>query len=82
MGGAAFNDNRASLRLPWVGFTDRWFVELWNDRRMWIAFLNTMLVALAVVAIAVPIGTAAAILINSISGKVRSVLYGSWSRRS
>ena len=35
--------------------------------RMWIAFRNTILVALAVVAISVPIGTAAAILINSIS---------------
>ena len=36
---------------PWVGLTDRWFVDLWNDRRMWIAVRNTVLVALAVVAI-------------------------------
>ena len=33
------------------GLTDRWFVELWNDERMWTSFRNTMLVALAVVAI-------------------------------
>ena len=32
--------------------------------------------ALAVVVIAVPIGTAGAILVNSISGRVRSILYG------
>lgn len=76
MGGAAFNDSRFPSILPWVGLTDRWFVELWNDGRMWTAFRNTIFVALAVVAISIPIGTAAAILINSLSGTLRSVLYG------
>ena len=76
MGGAAFNDSRFPSVYPWVGFTDRWFVELWNDGRMWGAFRNTILVALAVVGLSVPIGTAAAILINSLSGAARSVLYG------
>jgi len=76
MGGAAFNDNRLPSIYPWKGFTDRWFVELFNDRVMWTSFVNTILVALAVVVIAVPLGTAGAILINSISGKVRGSLYG------
>lgn len=76
MGGAALNDSRFPSVYPWVGFTDRWFVELWNDSRMWTAFANTILVALSVVALAVPIGTAAAILINSISGASRTILYG------
>ena len=49
MGGAALNDSRFPSVYPWVGFTDRWFVELWNDARMWIAFRNTLFVALAVV---------------------------------
>jgi spermidine/putrescine transport system permease protein len=75
MGGAAFNDSRFPSIYPWVGFTDRWFVELWNDSRMWIAFRNTIFVAVAVVIIAIPIGTAAAILINSLRGASRSVLY-------
>ena len=75
MGGAAFNDSKVPTIMPWKGLTDRWFVELWNDARIWIAFRNTLLVALAVVAVAVPIGTAAAILINSVAGRVRSVLY-------
>jgi spermidine/putrescine transport system permease protein len=43
---------------------------------MWVAFRNTIVVALAVVALSIPIGTAAAILINSLGGSVRSVLYG------
>ena len=74
MGGAAFNDSRFPSVYPWVGWTDRWFVELWADTRMWNAFANTIYVALAVVAISVPVGTAAAIVINSIAGTTRSVL--------
>jgi spermidine/putrescine transport system permease protein len=76
MGGAAFNDTRFPSVYPWVGWTDRWFVDLWQDERMWVAFRNTILVALAVVGMAVPVGTAAAILINGLSGALRSTLYG------
>ena len=76
MGGAAFNDSKLPTIIPWKGFTDRWFVAMWNDNRIWIALGNTVMVALAVVAIAVPVGAAGAILVNSISGRVRSVLYG------
>ena len=59
MGGAAFNDSKLPSVYPWKGLTDRWFVDLWNDDTMWYSFRNTLLVALAVVALAVPIGTAA-----------------------
>lgn len=76
MGGAAFNDSRFPSILPWRGGTLRWFEELAADGRMWGAFANTIIVALSVVAISVPIGTAAAILINSLDGKIKSVLYG------
>ena len=76
MGGAAFNDSRFPSVYPWVGWTDRWFVDLWRDGRMWNAFRNTLYVAVAVVVISVPVGTAAAILINSVGGRTRSALYG------
>jgi spermidine/putrescine transport system permease protein len=76
MGGAALNDSRFPSVYPWVGFTNRWFIDLYNDERMWIAGRNTVLVALAVVALSIPIGTAGAILINSLTGVTRSVLYG------
>jgi spermidine/putrescine transport system permease protein len=76
MGGAAFNDSKLPTILPWKGFTDQWFIDMWNDSRIWIAFRNTILVALGVVALAVPIGTAGAILINSVSGRWRATLYG------
>jgi spermidine/putrescine transport system permease protein len=76
MSGAAFNDNRLPSIVPWKGLTSRWFVEMWNDGRLWTSFFNTIWVALAVAALSVPIGTAAAIIINSISGRTRAVLYG------
>jgi spermidine/putrescine transport system permease protein len=76
MGGAAFNDSRFPSILPWRGFTLVWFQELLSETRMWVSLRNTGIVALAVVLISVPIGTASAIVINSVSGRSRSVLYG------
>jgi spermidine/putrescine transport system permease protein len=76
MGGAAMNDSRFPSVYPWKGWTDRWFIDLWNDPRMWTSIRNTVLVALSVVVISIPIGTAAAILINSLQAKARSFIYG------
>ena len=76
MSGAAFNASKLPTVIPWKGFTDQWFIALWNDNRIWIAFRNTILVAIAVVVVAVPVGAAGAILVNSIGGRVRGVLYG------
>ncbi len=76
MSGAAFNDNRLPSIVPWKGLTSRWFIEMWSDGRLWTSFFNTVWVALAVAALSVIIGTSAAILVNSISGRVRAVLYG------
>ncbi len=76
MSGAAFNDSRLPTIVPWRGFTWSWFQDLAADENIWRAFRNSILVALAVVVIAVPIGTAAAIVINSVSGRYRAGLYG------
>jgi spermidine/putrescine transport system permease protein len=75
MGGAALNDSRFPTILPWKGFTTKWFVELFNDEYMWQAATSTLFVGMAVVALAVPIGTAAAILVNSLKGRSRTLLY-------
>ena len=76
MSGAAFNASKLPTIIPWKGWTTQWFIAMWNDNRIWISFRNTILVALAVVAIAVPVGTSGAILVNSISGRSRAILYG------
>ena len=76
MAGAAFNDSKLPSIVPWRGWTTMWFSEMVADERMMWAFVNTLWVALTVAVIAVVIGTASAILINSISGRIRTVLYG------
>jgi spermidine/putrescine transport system permease protein len=76
MSGAAFNASKLPTIYPWKGLSSEWFIAMWNDKRIWIALRNTIFVALGVVAIAVPIGTAGAILVNSISGRIRGILYG------
>jgi spermidine/putrescine transport system permease protein len=76
MSGAAFNDNKLPSIVPWKGWTGKWFAEMIADERMMLAFANTLWVAAAVALLSVLVGTAAAILINSVSGKLRTVLYG------
>ena len=76
MSGAAFTASKLPTVIPWKGFTDQWVIALYNDTRIWVAVRNTVLVAIAVVIIAVPVGAAGAILVNSISGRVRAILYG------
>ncbi|MDB5660055.1 MAG: transporter permease [Cypionkella sp.] len=77
MSAAAFNNtDKIPAIVPWKGVTTKWFAALWADDRMWHAFQNTILVAIAVSVIAVIVGTAAAILINSVSGNLRAALYG------
>ena len=76
MSGAAFNDSKLPSIVPWKGWTTMWFSEMISDERMMIAFRNTIFVAIAVAVLAVIVGTAAAILINSISGRLRTALYG------
>ena len=76
MAGAAFNDSRLPSIVPWKGWTLKWFGEMAGDDRMMLAFVNTLWVAAAVAILAVIVGTASAILINSISGRVRTMVYG------
>lgn len=76
MAGAAFNDSKLPSIVPWKGWTLRWFAEMAADDRMMLAFVNTLWVAAAVAILAVIVGTASAILINSISGRVRTMIYG------
>jgi spermidine/putrescine transport system permease protein len=76
MGGAALNDSAFPSVLPWKGLTGHWFEVLFADARLWAAALNTVIVAVVVVVLAVPIGTAGAILVNGIHPRFRNALYG------
>ena len=72
---ASFNDSKFPTVMPWRGTTTKWFEALWDDERMWGAVLNSVLVGLAAVAISLPIGTLAALLLDSLRNRARSFLY-------
>lgn len=73
--GAALNDARFPSVWPWEGWTTRWFVDLWQDTRFWTAVKNTAIIATGVTVLAVPLGTASAIILNSLNGKSRTFVY-------
>lgn len=75
MGAAAFNESRFPTVTPWQGTTTQWFGELWRDAPMWRSLGVSLIVAVGVVAVALPIGTAAALVLTSLHARARGFLY-------
>ena len=75
MGGATFNASRFPTITPWQGATLQWFFVLFADAQMWRALATTFLIGLLVVAISLPIGLAAALILNSLQSRARTFLY-------
>lgn len=82
---AAFNDSRFPTMLPWEGFTTKWFygfdareraVGLFQDARMGKAILNSVIIGLGVIALAVPLGLAGALLLSNLQSRAKGFLYG------
>ena len=71
----AFNTSSLPQVAPWEGFTFMWFGELFADKQMWQGLLNSFIVAFAVVAISVPIGLGAALLLTRLQFKARDYFY-------
>ena len=75
MAAATFNSSRFPTVTPWLGFTLSWFAALWADQRMWAALGTSLLVAAGVILVAVPLGLAAALLLDRLHGRARTFLY-------
>jgi ABC-type spermidine/putrescine transport system, permease component II len=75
MAAATFNTSRFPTVTPWMGFTLDWFSALWADQRMWQALGTSLLVAAGVIALAVPLGLAAALLLDRLHSRARTFLY-------
>jgi spermidine/putrescine transport system permease protein len=71
----AFNTPSYPQAYPLEGFTLDWFVKLWNDRNMMEGLKNSIIIGLGVVAISVPVGLAAAIIMNQIYHRARGLFY-------
>jgi spermidine/putrescine transport system permease protein len=67
----AFNDTRIPTLNPWRGFTLRWFGVMWEDTRMWESVGKSVVIAVWVIALSVPLGLAGALLMTrlEVAGK-------------
>ncbi len=75
MTAATFNTSKFPTVTPWLGTTLQWFQALWADQAMWKALWLSVLIGTCVIAIALPIGTAAALFLTSLEGRARTFFY-------
>ena len=75
MGLATFNDSRFPTISPWKGATLKWFEALAQDGAMWAALGNSIVVAIGVLIVAVPIGVSCALFLSTVEGKGKTFLY-------
>jgi len=72
---AGFNDYSPPSITVWQGGTLRWFAELWADGRMWSGLANSLLIAVAVIALSLPMGLSGALLLSRLGGRSGGLLY-------
>ncbi len=71
----AFNTPNYPQAYPFESFTLDWFVKLWNHRAMMEGLQNSIWIGIGVVAISVPVGLAASIMMNQIYHRARGLFY-------
>ncbi|KTD70856.1 ABC transporter permease subunit [Legionella tucsonensis] len=69
----SFNDAKFSLQ--WHGFSLKWYHELFQDRGLWTAFFNSIILGLISALIATTIGLLASIHLFLFRSKHRQILY-------
>jgi spermidine/putrescine transport system permease protein len=72
---AAFNDVDFPQVVPWEGFTTRWFPALFRDALMMEGIVNSIWIGIGVMALSVPIGLAAAIVMTQVHKRLQTVYY-------
>ena len=68
--------NQSKTRAKWGGFTLKWYKELFQNQQIMSAFYTTLIIAFISAAIATLIGTAAAIAIQSMKQKWKTMYMG------
>ena len=70
----SFNDSR--INAVWTGFTFRWYEQLFNNRRVLEALINTLIIGFASTIVSTTLGTIAAIALHRYKYKMQSVING------
>ena len=68
--------NQSKTRAKWGGFTLKWYKELFQNEQIMSAFYTTLIIAFVSAAIATIIGTAAAIAIQGMKQKWKTMCMG------
>ena len=68
--------NASKTRSKWGGFTLKWYTELFQNREIMEALVNTLLIAIISSLVATVIGTISCIAMNGMKRKTRTVLMG------
>ncbi|MGC4019574.1 MAG: extracellular solute-binding protein [Muricomes sp.] len=68
--------NKSKTRAKWGGFTGQWYITLFQDQYIMNALYTTLIIALVSALIATVIGTAAAIGIQAMKPKFRTLTMG------
>ena len=75
MGLSAFNSSSFPRVSPWDCFTVEWFDVLKNDADLMTGLRNSIVIAVGVVVVAVPIGLAGALMLTQVSSRLRPWYY-------
>ncbi len=70
----SFNDSR--INAVWTGFTFRWYEQLFNNRRVLEALINTLIIGFSSTIVSTTLGTIAAIALHRYKFKLQSVING------
>ena len=73
---AGFNDFDTPSVTVWRGFTLKWFGVLAQDTRMWSGLINSFIIAVAVIAVSLPLGLAGALLVARLDSRYNTLIYG------
>ena len=73
---AGFNEFSTPSVTVWRGFTLKWFAVLAEDSRMWSGLVNSLIIAVAVIAVSLPLGLAGAFVMTRLESRYRGLLYG------
>lgn len=76
---AAFNSYSQPSVTQWESFSFKWFVDLFenpNNRRFLSGLWNSILIALGVICLSIPLGLSGALILTKMDSKYRGLLYG------
>ncbi|PCI02602.1 MAG: spermidine/putrescine ABC transporter permease [Hyphomicrobiales bacterium] len=73
---AGFNDFDTPSVTTWKGFTWKWFGVLAQDTRMWTGLINSIMIAVGVILVSMPLGLAGAFMITRFQSRFNGLLYG------